>query len=72
MMMTDSYRSIRTNVVLVWTLTNGALIAGILSTQAGSNITANNGNAVANGYMVSFFLFFLWRGWNDVLMYEMG
>ncbi|GAA5981861.1 hypothetical protein JCM11641_001922 [Rhodosporidiobolus odoratus] len=42
--MTDSYRAIRTNVVLAWVLSNGALVAGILSTTAGSNITTTQTN----------------------------
>ncbi|KAM0750978.1 hypothetical protein T439DRAFT_300931 [Meredithblackwellia eburnea MCA 4105] len=49
--MTDSYRAIRTNVVLAWTLSNGALIATIVSTSASSNITTNGGSAKVNGYM---------------------
>lgn len=50
--MTDSYRAIRTNVVLAWTLSNGALVAAILSTSAGSNITTDGGSAKVNEYMV--------------------
>ncbi|GAA5953586.1 hypothetical protein JCM21900_003352 [Sporobolomyces salmonicolor] len=42
--MTDSYRAIRTNVVLAWTLTNGALVAGILSTSAGDSLTTTRSN----------------------------
>jgi chitin synthase len=42
--MTDSYRAIRTNVVLAWTLTNGALVAGILSTSAGDTLTTTRTN----------------------------
>ncbi|GAA5893025.1 hypothetical protein JCM5296_003407 [Sporobolomyces johnsonii] len=42
--MTDSYRAIRTNVVLAWTLTNGALVAGILSTSAGDSLTTTRTN----------------------------
>ncbi|CAH7688620.1 class II chitin synthase [Phakopsora pachyrhizi] len=49
--MTDSYRNIRTNVVLAWTLTNGALVAVILSTSQGSHIAVGGGNAKVNGYM---------------------
>ncbi|BGP01634.1 Chitin synthase 4 [Rhodotorula toruloides] len=42
--MTDSYRAIRTNVVLAWTLTNGALVAAILSTSAGDTVTTTRSN----------------------------
>ncbi|GAA6021775.1 hypothetical protein JCM11491_007242 [Sporobolomyces phaffii] len=42
--MTDSYRAIRTNVVLAWTLTNGALVAAILSTSAGDTLTTTRTN----------------------------
>ncbi|ORY77216.1 glycosyltransferase family 2 protein [Leucosporidium creatinivorum] len=45
--MTDSYRNIRTNVVLAWTLSNGALVAAIISTSAGDNVT----NTKVNAYM---------------------
>lgn len=54
--MTDSYRGLRTNVVLGWTITNGALVAGILSTGAGSNFTSSGGSSTVNGYMM-FLLF---------------
>ncbi|SCV73964.1 BQ2448_6394 [Microbotryum intermedium] len=36
--MSDAYRNLRTNVVLAWSLTNGALVAAITSTSAGSTI----------------------------------
>ncbi|BGP17974.1 hypothetical protein JCM10213_003981 [Rhodosporidiobolus nylandii] len=42
--MTDSYRAIRTNLLLSWTLSNGALAAGILSSSAGGNITTTQTN----------------------------
>lgn len=42
--MNDSYRAIRTNVLLAWTLTNGGLVAGILSTSAGSSVTSTQSN----------------------------
>ncbi|POW08626.1 hypothetical protein PSTT_07328 [Puccinia striiformis] len=49
--MTDSYRNIRTNVVLAWALMNGALVAVILSTAAGSNISQDGDSAKVNSYM---------------------
>lgn len=49
--MTDSYRNIRTNVVLAWALMNGALVAVILSTQAGASIAADGAKAKVNAYM---------------------
>nr|ABB70407.1 hypothetical class II chitin synthase [Puccinia graminis f. sp. tritici] len=49
--MTDSYRNIRTNVVLAWALMNGALVAVILSTKAGSNISQDGDSAKVNTYM---------------------
>lgn len=39
--MTDSYRNLRTNVVLSFALSNGGLVAAIISTSAGDNITNN-------------------------------
>ncbi|GAA6030305.1 hypothetical protein JCM8097_009038 [Rhodosporidiobolus ruineniae] len=42
--MTDSYRAIRTNVLLAWCLTNGALVAAIVSTSAGNAITTTRSN----------------------------
>ncbi|POY74474.1 hypothetical protein BMF94_2473 [Rhodotorula taiwanensis] len=42
--MTDSYRAIRTNVLLVWVLSNAGLVAGILSTSAGSAVTSTQSN----------------------------
>lgn len=42
--MTDSYRNIRTNVVLAWALSNGALVAAIISTSAGGNISSTKTN----------------------------
>lgn len=42
--MLDSYRNIRTNVVLAWSLSNGALVAAILSTGAGDGITSTQVN----------------------------
>ncbi|GAA5928047.1 hypothetical protein JCM3775_002798 [Rhodotorula graminis] len=39
--MTDSYRAIRTNVLLAWVLSNGALVAAILSTSAGTASAQN-------------------------------
>lgn len=42
--MTDSYRAIRTNLLLVYVMSNGALVAGILSTNAGSVITTTATN----------------------------
>lgn len=56
--MTDSYRAIRTNVVLAWTLSNGALVAAIISTGASANITTDGGSAKVNEYMVRLFSFF--------------
>lgn len=55
--MTDSYRAIRTNVVLAWTLSNGALVAVLLSTAASSNISTDGSNVKVNEYMVRFFSF---------------
>ncbi|PLW18733.1 hypothetical protein PCANC_04781 [Puccinia coronata f. sp. avenae] len=49
--MTDSYRNIRTNVVLAWALMNGALVAVILSTKAGSNISQDGSSTKVNSYM---------------------
>ena len=40
----DSDANLRTNVVLGWTLANGALAAVILSTSAGENITSTKVN----------------------------
>ncbi|KAH8916804.1 glycosyltransferase family 2 protein [Atractiella rhizophila] len=54
----DAYRNIRTNVVLAWALTNGALVAAILSTDANQSISTETGtsNAKVNGYL-SFLLY---------------
>lgn len=38
--------------MLAWSLSNGALVAGILSTSAGGNITTDGGSAKVNIYMV--------------------
>ncbi|KAI5479453.1 chitin synthase, glycosyltransferase family 2 protein [Pseudohyphozyma bogoriensis] len=54
--MTDSYRAIRTNVVLAWTLSNGALVAAIISTSASNSNSTDGTSAKVNGYM-SFLLF---------------
>lgn len=40
--------------MLAWTLSNGALVAGIISTSASSNISTDGGNAKVNIYMVRF------------------
>ncbi|KAM0790046.1 Chitin synthase 4 [Microbotryomycetes sp. NB124-2] len=40
----DSDANLRTNVVLAWTLANGALAAVILSTSAGDNVTSTRVN----------------------------
>ncbi|KAK4051686.1 Chitin synthase 4 [Microbotryomycetes sp. JL221] len=40
----DSDANLRTNVVLAWTLANGALAAVILSTSAGDNVTSTKVN----------------------------
>lgn len=48
---TDSYANIRTNVVTFWALTNGALVAAILSTDASANIATSGSSAKVNIYM---------------------
>lgn len=47
----DSYANIRTNVVTLWALTNGALVAAILSTDASANIATEGSSAKVNVYM---------------------
>ncbi|SGY19437.1 BQ5605_C014g07647 [Microbotryum silenes-dioicae] len=46
--MSDAYRNLRTNVVLAWSLTNGALVAAITSTGASNSI---GGAGKVNIYM---------------------
>ncbi|CAD6567684.1 MAG: Chitin synthase, class 1 [Cyphobasidiales sp. Tagirdzhanova-0007] len=50
--MEDSYKNIRTNVVLIWTLTNGALVAGIIGSGASSSFKANGSETKVNAYMM--------------------